>query len=500
MTLHPPSRHDRRKRQSTWPAGLLAGLRRAGLMLPGRSPSGFRSAMRRPSPQSGLKRKPLRLVAPLLQASKRRQDQELGIRNRAGRRRAWCRRHGGAPPTRRAAGAYRWINSLQSPPNRTGGEDLKPSQRRNVGLPEGATSHDPRLAVFFGRPSPSALWRATAGSAWGGELFDRWSQRHESYDDEVTADRWEGFERSPVSAEVYGDPNALAALLTPEGLRLADAAPQTRATLSTLLLQWTHPDRRTVAATPGWTHDFKVFLLEDGRVIGDQTVVLGHRAARRRDEARGASRQGASVAALSPVIRAHGVSAPSRRPARGAKIESGIVHLSGNSSRGKTTALRAAVSAWGPPSEAKRSWRATTNGLEGIAAAHNSTLLTLDELHQVAAKEAGPAALMLANGEGKIRADQHGESRRAKTWCTLVLSSGECSLADRITASGGRRITAGQEVRFLNLKADERAFGCFDDLHDEADGKAFAERLAAACEQAYGTAGPAFVEFVMRTA
>ena len=80
----------------------------------------------------------------------------------------------------------------------------------------------------------------------------------------------------PLPAEVYGDPNALAALLMSEGLRLADASPKTRAALSTLLMKWSHPDRRTVVATPGWTPDRKAFVLGDGRTIGDQTVVLAH--------------------------------------------------------------------------------------------------------------------------------------------------------------------------------------------------------------------------------
>ena len=100
---------------------------------------------------------------------------------------------------------------------------------------------------------------------------------------------------------------------------------------------------------------------------------------------------------------------------------------------------------------------------------------------------------------GKARADQRGEARAVQQWTIMVLSSGECSLADRIAENGGETVTAGQEVRFLDLKVDERAFGCFDDLHGEAGGKAFAERLADASCAAYGTAGPAFVEFIMRT-
>jgi putative DNA primase/helicase len=178
-------------------------------------------------------------------------------------------------------------------------------------------------------------------------------------------------------------------------------------------------------------------------------------------------------------------------------IESGIVHFRGDSSSGKTTAQRVAMSVWELPTPVP-SWRATANGLEGSAAAHNSILFALDELHQISPREAGQAALMLCNGTGKARADQRGEARVRKQWTILVLSSGECSLADRVAAAG-ETVTAGQEVRFLDLKVDERAFGCFDDLHSETGGKAFAERLADAACAAYGTAGPAFVKFIMRT-
>jgi hypothetical protein len=88
--------------------------------------------------------------------------------------------------------------------------------------------------------------------------------------------------------------------------------------------------------------------------------------------------------------------------------ESGGIHLRGNSSVGKTTALRVAASAWGgdtgkPDGGYIRSWRATANGLEGTGIIHNDTLLCLDELSQLAAKEAGEAAYMLSNGQGISR-------------------------------------------------------------------------------------------------
>ena len=309
----------------------------------------------------------------------------------------------------------------------------------------------------------------------------------------------------PLPAEIYGDPNALTALLTAEGLRLADAELKTRVALSTLLTKWSHPDRRTVASTPGWTHDRKAFLLGDGRVIGDQTVVLAHG---RRDVAGPNPERGAlvdwkvSVAALcigNPVLLTSVSTAFAAMLLEVLNIESGIVHCRGDSSLGKTTAMRAGISVSSPPVGPVPSWRGTANGPEGMAASHNSILLPLDEVHLVSAKEAGAAALMLCNGKGKARANQRGDARAVRQWTTLVLSSGECSLADRIAEDNGAKITAGQEVRCLDLKVDGRPFGCFDNLHGKADGKTFAIHLANACARAYGTAGPAFVEFIMRT-
>lgn len=45
-------------------------------------------------------------------------------------------------------------------------------------------------------------------------------------------------------------------------------------------------------------------------------------------------------------------------------------------------------------------WRATGNALEGVAEAHNHSLLCLDELSQLAPAEAGEISYLLANGRG----------------------------------------------------------------------------------------------------
>nr|WP_224741953.1 DUF927 domain-containing protein [Bradyrhizobium sp. 2S1] len=69
--------------------------------------------------------------------------------------------------------------------------------------------------------------------------------------------------------------------------------------------------------------------------------------------------------------------------------EGGGLHFEGASSTGKSTALHVAGSVWGggDANGYVRSWRATANGLEGVALAHSDTLLCLDELSQLAAKD-----------------------------------------------------------------------------------------------------------------
>jgi putative DNA primase/helicase len=65
--------------------------------------------------------------------------------------------------------------------------------------------------------------------------------------------------------------------------------------------------------------------------------------------------------------------------------ESGAIHLVGNSSLGKTTALQVASSVWGSSSFIKQ-WRMTCNALEVVAQNHSDCLLPLDELSQADSK------------------------------------------------------------------------------------------------------------------
>jgi putative DNA primase/helicase len=299
-----------------------------------------------------------------------------------------------------------------------------------------------------------------------------------------------------------GDPNPPLQMLADAGLTFADSRLTTRQEIVALLQRWTPPARVTAVETLGWSPDRRAFLFGDGRVLGDQSVVFqtiaaaGAAGEMRVHGTLDEWRSSVSICCLDNTILIAAVSTALAGPLLDLiGMESGGVHLFGKSSEGKTTAQLVAGSVWGSP-RFKQTWRATSNGLEGVAAACNSTCLVLDEISEISGKEAGAAAYMLGNGHGKVRADRSGAARRAVRWRLMYLSSGEMTLADKV-AEGGGRTRAGHEMRLLNISVTGRKHGVFDRLHGAANGASFAGRIGAAAAGAYGTAGPAFVEFLM---
>lgn len=175
--------------------------------------------------------------------------------------------------------------------------------------------------------------------------------------------------------------------------------------------------------------------------------------------------------------------------------DNGGFHLRGNSSIGKSICLNLGSSPWGSQSLI-RTWNMTVNGLEGVATMHNDIVLPLDELGQADAKAAGEAAYMLGNGQGKGRANKDGDSRTAKRWRNLVLSSGERSMAD-LMAAAGQLVMAGQEVRMIEIPADAgKGFGVFENIHGARSSQIFAESLKHAIAENHGHAGRTLVQYL----
>jgi len=171
------------------------------------------------------------------------------------------------------------------------------------------------------------------------------------------------------------------------------------------------------------------------------------------------------------------------------------IHFKGKSSLGKSTALHAANSVWGNPVNV-HTFRATANGLEGIASLHNDRLLCIDELGQISALEAGHVIYMLGNGVGKGRATQYGLAKKQSTWRLVFLSTGELSLS-QLMEEVGYRVKAGQEVRLIEIPADTGISGLFENLHGFKGGADFAAYLKDASFQFYGAPARAFLKLLI---
>ncbi|MCZ4678758.1 DUF927 domain-containing protein, partial [Legionella pneumophila] len=177
--------------------------------------------------------------------------------------------------------------------------------------------------------------------------------------------------------------------------------------------------------------------------------------------------------------------------------DSGGFHFRGASSSGKSTVLKVAASVWGNPQAYCRLWRSTTNGLEGLAALHNDGLLILDELSQMDPKEAGEAAYLLANGQGKTRASRHGTVKPSSRWSLFFLSAGEESLMS-LMARAGQKTNAGQEIRLADIEADAGLNkGIFEKIHNQLSPASMALSLKEYSSKYYGAVGMAWLQKVV---
>lgn len=175
-----------------------------------------------------------------------------------------------------------------------------------------------------------------------------------------------------------------------------------------------------------------------------------------------------------------------------AGMDGGGFHLKGESTDGKTTAMKVAASVGGGP-DYWQTWRATGNAIEAIASRRNDALLCLDELKEIDPKAAGSTAYMLSNGQGKARARVDGDLRERKQWRLLFFSTGELSLAEHAEQAGGR-FYGGMDVRLPQIPSDTGKHGCFEVLHCFPSAKALADALRQRTGQTYGAPFRAFLE------
>lgn len=175
----------------------------------------------------------------------------------------------------------------------------------------------------------------------------------------------------------------------------------------------------------------------------------------------------------------------------------GGIQFTGTTSKGKTSTLMdPAASVWGHPDSFAKKWRSTTNGLEALCLDRNHNVLILDDLGQIDAREAGQAAYMIANGQGKARMTKEAYARPLTTWKTLLLSSGEIDLNSHIETTG-KKAKGGQAVRLPSIPCDAGSgWHTVEDLHGCPDGAEFSRKIKAETREHYGTAGIEFLRAV----
>jgi len=169
------------------------------------------------------------------------------------------------------------------------------------------------------------------------------------------------------------------------------------------------------------------------------------------------------------------------------------IHFFGETSKGKSTALKVGASVWGNPKQLVNSWRATDNGLESVAYCRKDALMILDEVNQGTPKAVSDIIYMGGNGVGKIRGSRDGLPRPIKEWRLAYLSSGETSIADFL-GSDGKRELGGQAVRMLDFSIEAgRNMGIVEELGAFSSASALVRHLNSASRQYFGTASVAFL-------
>jgi len=168
------------------------------------------------------------------------------------------------------------------------------------------------------------------------------------------------------------------------------------------------------------------------------------------------------------------------------------LHYFGDSTTGKSTSLVVSASPWGPE-KFVISWRTTINGLEVQAISRSSTLLPVDESHQVDPKVLDASVYMLLNGTAKARMNKDTSPREIEHWRVCVLSSGERSIETH-QASANIDHKIGQTVRIIDVPVLNGQHGLFSDIHSARNGAEFADALREAAAKNYGHAGPLFIQ------
>lgn len=235
----------------------------------------------------------------------------------------------------------------------------------------------------------------------------------------------------------------------------------------------------TLVSKPGWhKHGARRLYLQGRRVIGDVPWMADptEDAIDARDAISGTG--AAWRAGVTQLVTTPGLWLALGASLAGALLaplgrQSFIVNFYGDSTAGKSTALRLGAAAWGDPWRMVRAWDSTLRAMEGLGLLGSDACLCLDEMQRFVeagrTEELSRAAHTLAGEAGRSRMSAGSSTsaptlRDAASWLTVVLSSGEASLRDLV----GKRYRGGDSVRVIDLPVTPRGELTTSAAHAEA--------------------------------
>ena len=165
------------------------------------------------------------------------------------------------------------------------------------------------------------------------------------------------------------------------------------------------------------------------------------------------------------------------------EVDTLLIHLAGDSTKGKTTAALLAVSVMGMPSNKKKglqkTWNGTSNAIINMMSGNYGIPIVLDELSMSHAKSLTSELYVLTAGQEKSRLNDEMKQRKQGTWATIILSTGEQSIFERTNQNVGLTVRA---FDFSNITWTSSA--------------ANADAIRKVIQQNYGHAGIAFIQYL----
>lgn len=165
------------------------------------------------------------------------------------------------------------------------------------------------------------------------------------------------------------------------------------------------------------------------------------------------------------------------------EVDTLLIHLAGDSTKGKTTAALLAVSVMGMPSNKKKglqkTWNGTSNAIINMMSGNYGIPIVLDELSMSHAKSLTSELYVLTAGQEKSRLNDEMKQRKQGTWATTILSTGEQSVFERTNQNVGLTVRA---FEFSNVTWTSSA--------------ANADAIRKVIQQNYGHAGIAFIQYL----